>query len=367
MDRRRPLTPATGSGGSPGTRRGDGGRPSGDDGAARHHGLRPGPSGNESAPNHANYDEAKANPYPEPARGADARRTDRKVTTAEMWWKQRRPEIVEDFEREVSAAIPRGVPKVTWTVDRRPTERSLAIAPVVGKQLVGHVDNSAYPGDHRRHPDDAGDAGRREGPVPVMMMFGGGALAAGASARPVHRRAGGGRRRRRRRSAGDPPATEQLIAAGWGYASLSPTSIQADNGAGLTEGHHRPGQQGPAAQARRLGLAARLGVGRVARARLPRDRQGRRRQARRHRRRVALRQGGARHDGVRPAVRGGAGRLVRRGRRQAAPPQLRRGRREPHRLRRVPLDGRQLPQVRRRRGDLRQQERRATFRWTRTS
>lgn len=27
--------------------------------------LRPGPSGNESAPNHANYDAALANPYPE--------------------------------------------------------------------------------------------------------------------------------------------------------------------------------------------------------------------------------------------------------------------------------------------------------------
>jgi hypothetical protein len=34
----------------------------------------------------------------------------------------------------------------------------------------------------------------------------------------------------------DPPATEQLIAAGWGYSSLSPESIQADNGAGLTKG-----------------------------------------------------------------------------------------------------------------------------------
>ena len=27
--------------------------------------LRPGPSGNESAPNHANYDESKANPFPD--------------------------------------------------------------------------------------------------------------------------------------------------------------------------------------------------------------------------------------------------------------------------------------------------------------
>ncbi|HEX8712711.1 MAG TPA: acetylxylan esterase, partial [Terracidiphilus sp.] len=34
----------------------------------------------------------------------------------------------------------------------------------------------------------------------------------------------------------DPPPTQQLIAAGWGYATISPTSIQADNGAGLTEG-----------------------------------------------------------------------------------------------------------------------------------
>ncbi len=33
-----------------------------------------------------------------------------------------------------------------------------------------------------------------------------------------------------------PPSTDQLIAAGWGYVSLSTASIQADNGAGLTAG-----------------------------------------------------------------------------------------------------------------------------------
>src|SRR5262249_48385590 len=32
------------------------------------------------------------------------------------------------------------------------------------------------------------------------------------------------------------PATEQLIAAGWGYATLNPASIQADHGAGLRAG-----------------------------------------------------------------------------------------------------------------------------------
>ena len=54
-----------------------------------------------------------------------------------------------------------------------------------------------------------------------------------------------------------------------------------------------------------------------------------------------------RGDGLRPALRHRLHRLVRRGRGEAAPPQLRRAGRERRRLRRVPLDGRQLPQVRR--------------------
>jgi hypothetical protein len=36
--------------------------------------------------------------------------------------------------------------------------------------------------------------------------------------------------------AGDPPPAEQLLAAGWGYATIDPNSIQADNGAGITRG-----------------------------------------------------------------------------------------------------------------------------------
>jgi len=60
--------------------------------------LRPGPSGDEGAPNHANYDEATANPYPN-LPDVLALKNGRKVTTPAMWWNQRRPEIVEDFER----------------------------------------------------------------------------------------------------------------------------------------------------------------------------------------------------------------------------------------------------------------------------
>jgi hypothetical protein len=62
--------------------------------------LRPGPSGTESAPNHANYDEATANPFPNLPEVLTLK-NGKKVTTADVWWKQRRPEIVEDFDREV--------------------------------------------------------------------------------------------------------------------------------------------------------------------------------------------------------------------------------------------------------------------------
>ena len=77
--------------------------------------LRPGPSGNESAPNHANYDESKANPFPNLPEVLTLN-NGKKVATAEMWWKQRRPQIVEDFEREVLGRVPKNVPKVAWTV-----------------------------------------------------------------------------------------------------------------------------------------------------------------------------------------------------------------------------------------------------------
>ena len=47
--------------------------------------LRPGPSGSETAPNHANYDEALANPYPN-LPDVLTLKNGKKVTSADMWW-----------------------------------------------------------------------------------------------------------------------------------------------------------------------------------------------------------------------------------------------------------------------------------------
>ena len=190
--------------------------------------LRPGPSGNEGAPNHANYDESKANPFPNLPEALTLN-DGRQVANAALWWNKRRPEIVEDFEREVYGRIPANVPSVTWTVTGT-AQASVGSRPVVAQQVVGHVDNSSFPAievDIQMMLVKPADA---LGPVPVMMMFGRGVLPSGGASPASSGSPPSGA------ASGDPPATRQLISDGWAYAYINPASIQADDGAGLTRG-----------------------------------------------------------------------------------------------------------------------------------
>src|SRR5215203_1213060 len=228
--------------------------------------LRPGPSGNESAPNHANYDESIANPCPQ-LPDVLTLKNGKKVTTADMWWKQRRPELIEDFEREVFGRIPKNIPKVSWIV--KITDREfVGRTPVIAKMLVGHVDNSSYPLINVDINMMLVVPTNVKGPVPVLMMFSGRpSFPAPAQPAPddmekinaafkelmiktdpslkaiferypayspITRLAGPNPFAPA--PAGDPSPTEQLLAAGWGYGTLETTSIQADNGARLTRG-----------------------------------------------------------------------------------------------------------------------------------
>ncbi len=196
--------------------------------------LRPGPSGNAEAPNAANYDPEKANPYPDLPEVL-VLKNGKTVTTAETWWKQRRPEIVEDFEREVVGRIPKNVPPVTWTVTTQALDRVVGDIPVNARSVIGHVDNAAYPEIDVNIEMTVVTPLNSEKPVPVLMMFGGffggGFPRKAGEPEPTNRFRGFGNT-----TFSDPPSTEQLIAAGWGYATISPNSIQADNGAGLTKG-----------------------------------------------------------------------------------------------------------------------------------
>ncbi len=198
--------------------------------------LRRGANGRDrTAPNAANYDETKANPFPtlpDPL----VLKNGQKVTTAEVWSKQRRPEIVEDFDREIYGRVPKDTPKVKWEVTGT-TKQTLGDVPVVTKQLVGHVDNSVYPQITVDIQLTLTTPANATGPVPVMMEFGfggfgrglGGPARGGATppATPPAGRGGPG---------GGPSWQQQVLAKGWGYAILSPNSVQADNGAGLTKG-----------------------------------------------------------------------------------------------------------------------------------
>jgi hypothetical protein len=180
--------------------------------------LRPGADGNHpQAPNAANYDESKANPYPK-LPDPLVLKNGKKVKSAKVWWSKRRPEIVEDFDREVYGRVPKVTPKVNWEVTGT-TQENNGDVPVIVKKLVGHVDNSAYPAIAVNIDLTLATPANASGPVPVIMEF-------SFVPRPGFRM---------------PPQTgptwqQQVLAKGWGYAILIPTSVQADNGAGLTQG-----------------------------------------------------------------------------------------------------------------------------------
>jgi len=228
--------------------------------------LRPGPSGDEKAPNHANYDQSLANPCPQ-LPDPLMTKSGKKVIDADMWLKERRPEIIEDFEREMYGRIPKNIPKVTWTV--KVTDREfIGRTPAVAKLLQGHVDNSSYPLINVDMNMMLVVPANVKGPVPVLIMFSGRpSFPAPAQPSPVEMEKINtafkemmikgdpelkaifdkypaytpitrlpGFNPFAPPAATEPSPTEQLLAAGWGYVQLETTSIQEDNGAGLTRG-----------------------------------------------------------------------------------------------------------------------------------
>jgi hypothetical protein len=176
----------------------------------------------------SNYSEARANPFPLP----DPLRlkSGRFVLDAVTWWKERRPEILEDFLAQIYGRIPVNTPAITWEVT--------AVAETATsktKTIIGHIDNSSHPEAHPAIRLTLILPANASGPVPVIVMVGGGGGSPRPSAPPSASAAPSGARVPPPDAKGPSP-TEQILARGWGCAFFSTGSVQADNAAGLTEG-----------------------------------------------------------------------------------------------------------------------------------
>ncbi len=173
--------------------------------------LRPGVNGNDpTATNAANYDEAKAGPssaLPDPLKFDDGRPV---VTPAQ--WPARRHEILEAFDREVYGSVPSDLPKVEWKVIDSAPEVVGGVA-VVTRHLIGHVPARDPALDVDMQLAITLPSGAR-GPVPVILQLGSAKAFPGLVS----------------------TWREQVLAKGWGAATLIAASVQPDDGAGLVRG-----------------------------------------------------------------------------------------------------------------------------------
>ncbi|MEO5685448.1 MAG: hypothetical protein ABIQ88_22570 [Chitinophagaceae bacterium] len=183
--------------------------------------TRPGPSGNPQAPNAANTDEAKINTYtlPDPL----LLKNGQPVTDVKTWWQKRRPEIAEDFDKEIYGRVPANTPTVKWEITSSIDTTIGPVAAIV-KNMLGHVNNAGYPAIKVDIQMTVTMPAKLTKPVPVIMEFGfvfpaGFRFPAPPAGTPVQK-----------------SWQEQVLEKGWACAVIVPTSYQPDNGAGLTLG-----------------------------------------------------------------------------------------------------------------------------------
>jgi hypothetical protein len=188
----------------------------------------------------SNYSEEKVKPYtlPDPLVTASGQR----VTSAEQWFKVRRPEILELYRDQIYGRVPAGAPRVTWEVAQ--TDPAALDGAAVMKQVVGRMGDKP---DGPRMNLTLHLPAKANGPVPVLLN-----LTFGFGARPTGAAFGKGQSAK----AGTAKATggfdpmNEVLSTGWGYATLKYGEIQPDRPDRWTEGviglALKPGQARPA-------------------------------------------------------------------------------------------------------------------------
>jgi hypothetical protein len=167
----------------------------------------------------SNYDEAKVPPYtlPDLLKMADGSL----VADAAAWRTRRRPEILKAYETQIYGQLPANLPSVTWAVAS--TEPAFRDGTATRRQVVGTVGS----GPRAVHINLAVyTPAKATGRVPVILLanFGGG------NTPPPGGRAGAPP------SLGEPPVAADILARGWGYATLQYQDIQPDRANAFTEG-----------------------------------------------------------------------------------------------------------------------------------
>jgi predicted neuraminidase len=171
----------------------------------------------------SNYDEAKVKPYTLPDPLVFASGTPVRDAAA---WSKRRAEILRLYETEIYGRVPAGAPKVTWQVAE--TDPASREGTAVRKRVVGRVGEAP---NGPRINLTVNTPVQAKGRVPLILLvnFGGGAKT------PPQ----------------DPPVAADIIARGWGYASVIYQDIQPDRNNTFDQGvigaTLSPGQTNPAA------------------------------------------------------------------------------------------------------------------------
>jgi hypothetical protein len=161
----------------------------------------------------SNYTEEKVPAYtlPDPLVLANGQR----VTSAEMWGKQRRPEILKFYQTEIYGRIPDNAPKVAWQVTE--TDKNARQGTAVLRRVIGKMGDKP---DGRRMNLTIYTPVKAEKPVPLLLSITFGFLT------------GRGPR------SGAFDLIGEVLSRGWGYASLGYTDIQP-SGRSLDRRRHR--------------------------------------------------------------------------------------------------------------------------------
>ena len=196
----------------------------------------------------SNYNESIVPAYtlPDPLVMSDGR----PVRTATDW-RARRSELLKVYEEDIFGRVPANAPKVQWTVAS--TDAGAREGAVL-RRVVGTIGAGANAPTINLNVYTPAGVTR---PVPVILLvnFGGGpargtgaAIAPGAGAAGRAGQAGGAGRGNA--APGEPPVAAEILARGWGYATVGYADIQPDRANSFTEGvigtTLAPGQSKPA-------------------------------------------------------------------------------------------------------------------------